>query len=340
MDLTTTSKAPRKTWIRKIEAWIPDLERHLLWYYFALCVSLSAVCWGASYGISKRLVLNDISLVANFLDVDATARTVTVDFLPLPVHCSSPEMVVNIFVDPFSVFRTTWKLTGKGSTGPQTRSLQAYPHDRNFATTLDVGNSINNEEGVLLQFTVARSAAVVGLVYVIVVANWIATIAFMWITVAAFMWDTKIVAEMLALPIGALFAFTSIRANFPGAPTGFGAVVDYYGILPNIVLITLFGVILLLGVLYRRVQSMRAESMNKEKSSSIPTRPDQHSGMNQAVGELSQTVGGLNQTVGELKTIVAGIASTVNAMSLQTREPPAADQGGGGPVESPAPRGG
>jgi hypothetical protein len=48
------------------------------------------------------------------------------------------------------------------------------------------------------------------------------TIAFLWITTAAFFWEDKVVTEMVALPIGALFAFTSVRANLPGAPAGFG----------------------------------------------------------------------------------------------------------------------
>jgi hypothetical protein len=47
-------------------------------------------------------------------------------------------------------------------------------------------------------------------------------IAFLWITVAAFMWETDIVAEMFVLPVATLFAFTTVRSNFPGAPAGFG----------------------------------------------------------------------------------------------------------------------
>jgi hypothetical protein len=29
-------------------------------------------------------------------------------------------------------------------------------------------------------------------------------------------------SEMFVVPVGALFAFTAVRANFPGAPAGFG----------------------------------------------------------------------------------------------------------------------
>jgi hypothetical protein len=44
---------------------------------------------------------SQIRLTANYLEVDATLRTVTVDWFPQPLDCSSnPEMVVNLFVDP------------------------------------------------------------------------------------------------------------------------------------------------------------------------------------------------------------------------------------------------
>ncbi|KAJ7820676.1 hypothetical protein B0H13DRAFT_2377733 [Mycena leptocephala] len=206
--------------------------------------------------------------------------------------------------DNFPVFRTVIKLTGLTASGQFTSrqgTLQAYPYDKyffqismfaqlastnasvglilgssfgvpiNFDVILDRAQSFNDDHGILLNFTISRSAAVVGLVITIVVANWLVTIAFLWITVAAFMWDKEIVAEMFVLPIATLFAFTSVRSNLPGAPAGFGAVVgkiyfsshppidsafpllDYYGILPNIGLITLFTAVLLFGVLYRRI---------------------------------------------------------------------------------------
>jgi len=50
----------------------------------------------------------------------------------------------------------------------------------------------------------------------------VATIAFLWITVASWMWPEKVVKEMFVIPVATLFAFTSVRANMPGAPQGFG----------------------------------------------------------------------------------------------------------------------
>ena len=51
----------------------------------------------------------------------------------------------------------------------------------------------------------------------------LAAVAFMTICVATLVYRPhKIYAEMFVVPVGSLFAFTSIRANLPGAPTGFG----------------------------------------------------------------------------------------------------------------------
>ncbi|KAJ7148490.1 hypothetical protein C8R43DRAFT_1009152 [Mycena crocata] len=325
---------PKRSFLTSFLASLSPIARHVI-----ICVAVAALVLGVSFGITKHLILTDvddrvplengpteqISLVANFLDVDATMRTVTVDWFPLTALCLSPELVVNIFADPnlmvassdkddgpgntdppteavfqfnttagchptnrnsFAAFRTVFKLAGLGSAGrTNTRSLQAYPYDVylfqismfaqlastnasvgivleqsfgipiNFDIILDKSTSTNTDEGMLLNFTVSRSKAVVSLVILIVVANWLVTIAFLWITVAAFIWNEDIVAEMFVLPIGALFAFTSVRSNLPGAPAGFGAVVDYYGILPNLGLMTLFSAILLFGVLYRRIEA-------------------------------------------------------------------------------------
>ncbi|KAJ7176966.1 hypothetical protein C8R46DRAFT_47156 [Mycena filopes] len=315
----------------KYPPWITHLVISLL---------LAGVALVVSFEVTKRLILKDVDdrvpptgatkyqvqLIANYLDVDATARTATVDWFPVPVNCSAPELIINFFVDPnllntgqdggwdvvsstapptvpifqfnttegcfpnnlrsFPAFRTVFKLTGFGVSGhlsPRTGTLQAYPYDRyyfqislfartattgdsvgitlgdsfgipiNFDVILNKDHSTNTEEGLSLEFTITRSHAVIGLVITITVANWLVTIAFLWITVAAFVWDQEVVAEMFVLPIGTLFAFTSVRAGLPGAPDGFGAVVDYYGILPNLGLITLFTSVLLFGILYRRI---------------------------------------------------------------------------------------
>lgn len=48
------------------------------------------------------------------------------------------------------------------------------------------------------------------------------TILFLWVATAALIWPANTVRELFAIPIATLFAFTSVRANLPGAPDGFG----------------------------------------------------------------------------------------------------------------------
>ncbi|KAF7366013.1 hypothetical protein MVEN_00477200 [Mycena venus] len=319
-------------------------------WHILICIILTVLVLCVSLGITSHLILGDvddyvpledvtdnqIGLLANFLDIDPTMRTVTVDWFPLASNCMSPEPVVNLFVDPnllvagtsgtastdvptepvfqfnntqycnatnqnsFPVFRTLLKLTGLGSPGKvDSRSLQAYPYDLyffqvsmfaqlanttesvgiileqsfgtpiNFNVVLNKTLSTNTANGILLYFTVSRSAAVIALVLIIVIANWLVTIAFLWITVAAFIWHHEIVTEMFVVPIATTFAFTSVRSNLPGAPAAFGAVIDYYGILPNLGLMTLFSAILLLGVLFRRIGEASDLHRRRKKQTSV-----------------------------------------------------------------------
>ena len=51
----------------------------------------------------------------------------------------------------------------------------------------------------------------------------IVTAAFLWLSIACLLWhNERIIKEMFVLPVTALFAFTTVRANLPGAPAGFG----------------------------------------------------------------------------------------------------------------------
>ncbi|KAJ7203503.1 hypothetical protein GGX14DRAFT_461357 [Mycena pura] len=103
----------------------------------------------------------------------------------------------------------------------------------NVDITLNPADSSNDEDGVLLSFTVKRSGAVKGLVVLIVISNWLVTITFLWITVAVFIWDAEIVTEMFVLPIGALLRSQLCEQTCLVRPP------DYYGILPNLLLMTL-----------------------------------------------------------------------------------------------------
>jgi len=111
----------------------------------------------------------------------------------------------------------------------------------------------SNDGGLAIGFDIARSLGLRIFVVAVVVANWLVSVVFLWITVAAIVWPEQVVKELFIIPITALFAFTSVRANLPGSPVGFGANIDYVGVLPNMILITLSSATLLVTVLLRRI---------------------------------------------------------------------------------------
>ncbi|PPQ98279.1 hypothetical protein CVT26_013523 [Gymnopilus dilepis] len=95
----------------------------------------------------------------------------------------------------------------------------------NFEITLSQEHLNQNTQAgnLLLYFRIGRSTATQAFVVIVAVTNWLAAVAFMTICVATLVYRPhKIYAEMFVVPVGSLFAFTSIRANLPGAPTGFG----------------------------------------------------------------------------------------------------------------------
>ncbi|TFK24489.1 hypothetical protein FA15DRAFT_669584 [Coprinopsis marcescibilis] len=104
---------------------------------------------------------------------------------------------------------------------------------------------------------ISRSRAVKLFVYSTVVTSWLVTISFLAMLAGAAVYNEhRIYAEMFVVPIGALFAFTSIRANLPGAPVGFGTVLDTFSIVPVLIIMSLSSFLLLMAVFYKRVRQI------------------------------------------------------------------------------------
>ncbi len=119
-----------------------------------------------------------------------------------------------------------------------TRRIRSF-FKRSFAIELHSSETINLPEGLVITLYVKRSVAVKVLAVLIVCTNcksllacsddfWTITlgtitIAFIYIAAACLVWeDERIVTQLFALPVAALFAFTSVRSTLPGAPTGLG----------------------------------------------------------------------------------------------------------------------
>lgn len=65
-------------------------------------------------------------------------------------------------------------------------------------------------------------------------ATGLTTLVFIWITFASMFYKEGIISQLFVLPIGALFAFTAVRANAPGAPPGFGEFLSMHSQLMNV----------------------------------------------------------------------------------------------------------
>ncbi|KAJ7461410.1 hypothetical protein B0H11DRAFT_2057027, partial [Mycena galericulata] len=137
---------------------------------------------------------------------------------------------------------------------------------------------------VLFVFEIRRSIATKVFVMAIAVTDWLVATAFMIICASTTIFHQHhLYTELFVLPVGAVFALTSVRANFPGAPVGF----DLYSILPTLVIMACCSFYLLLFVLGQRLRDTRYNITNGNSSapSSIqndsclrvntPTQPNQ-----------------------------------------------------------------
>ncbi|KAF9551922.1 hypothetical protein CPC08DRAFT_768606 [Agrocybe pediades] len=135
-------------------------------------------------------------------------------------------------------------------------------------------------EMLLFDILIERSQATKIFVVMVAITNWLIAIAFLTICAAATVFtDSEIYNEMFVVPVGATFAFTSIRANLPGAPPGFGTTIgailcfspldydwsmlslftaDIFTTLPVLVIMSLCSFSLLLMTLYRRITGRMA----------------------------------------------------------------------------------
>ncbi|KAF7976469.1 hypothetical protein HWV62_6731 [Athelia sp. TMB] len=94
--------------------------------------------------------------------------------------------------------------------------------------------SSTGDEGETLQISLQVSRGVLVKTYaiIIVAAVWIITLVFVCSTIASVVFGIAQKSELLVVPVATLFAVTQLRGSMPGAPSGFGAIVDYVGLLP------------------------------------------------------------------------------------------------------------
>ncbi|KAJ7801263.1 hypothetical protein B0H13DRAFT_2498719 [Mycena leptocephala] len=116
---------------------------------------------------------------------------------------------------------------------------QSLIHSRNFDIDL-IYSPITAGHGrlprlpnILFVLKIRRSMATKIFVVAVAATDWLLATAFIIISAStAIFHEHRLYTELFVLPVGAVFALTSVRANFPGAPVGF----DLYSILPALVI--------------------------------------------------------------------------------------------------------
>ncbi|PBK88165.1 hypothetical protein ARMGADRAFT_1084804 [Armillaria gallica] len=98
------------------------------------------------------------------------------------------------------------------------------------------------EEIIHASVTLQRSAFVIGYCLVIAVTFWMVTVMICLIMITTVLFGFRQRNEIVVVPIGTVFAFTQLRSTMPGAPDGFGDVLDFVGLLPCLVLLSICAV--------------------------------------------------------------------------------------------------
>ncbi|KAK0229687.1 hypothetical protein EDD85DRAFT_973526 [Armillaria nabsnona] len=92
-----------------------------------------------------------------------------------------------------------------------------------------------------------RSTLVIAYCLIITITFWMVTLVICLIMIATVFFGFRQRNEIVVVPIGTVFAFTQLRASMPGAPDGFGDILDFAGLLPCFVLL-LISAITMVGI--------------------------------------------------------------------------------------------
>jgi len=189
-----------------------------------------------------------------------------------PIFRWSPSSKLNKPHAGYPIFQITSLVVGSGLQSP---NLQTYPFDRYVAplllfafdanTSAPVGFSILHTGGIVVGFSLTsaqlpgcgddddvpgqvctsilinRGVLVKAYAIIIAIAVWIITLIFVFTTWYSIVGGFPQRPELLVIPVATLFTVTQLRSTMPGAPAGFGAIIDYVALLPCLALMTLCG---------------------------------------------------------------------------------------------------
>ncbi|KAK0492443.1 hypothetical protein EDD18DRAFT_1357697 [Armillaria luteobubalina] len=97
----------------------------------------------------------------------------------------------------------------------------------------------SREDIIFVRIMPQRSTLVIGYCLVITVTFWMVTLMICLIMITTVVFGYRQRNEIVVVPIGTMFAFTQLWSTMPGAPDGFGDVLDFAGLLPCLVLLSI-----------------------------------------------------------------------------------------------------
>ncbi|KAF9471882.1 hypothetical protein BDN70DRAFT_938614 [Pholiota conissans] len=80
---------------------------------------------------------------------------------------------------------------------------------------------------------------------VAIISIWMITLILLLVMLTCVFFGFRQRGEVLVIPVATLFAFTQLRGSMPGAPEGFGDILDFVGLLPCLALLSLSAAITL-----------------------------------------------------------------------------------------------
>ncbi|KAK0452134.1 uncharacterized protein EV420DRAFT_1559030 [Desarmillaria tabescens] len=90
--------------------------------------------------------------------------------------------------------------------------------------------------------TVQRGTLIIWYCIAITIIFWIITLTICLVMIMTVGFGFQQRNEIVVIPVGTVFAFTQLRSTMPGAPDGFGDILDFVGVLPCLVLLSICAV--------------------------------------------------------------------------------------------------
>ncbi|KAK0204350.1 hypothetical protein DFS33DRAFT_1434578 [Desarmillaria ectypa] len=111
----------------------------------------------------------------------------------------------------------------------------------------DLGQKFPDEMGLEKEFidiyvTLRRSTLAIAYCLITTLIFWLVTLIICLIMIATVFFGFRQRNEIVVVPIGMVFAFIQLRSSMPGAPEGFGGILDFVGLLPCIILLSISAV--------------------------------------------------------------------------------------------------